>query len=139
MSQRFEGKIKKILTEEYNLSFEIEYIDGKESILVKSITYSTRYSNHNYNKNDSVEFELLEDNKAKIINNNLIERETRKDTPPIWVITVFLLVILLWIINLVTENIIFSYIGPCILIIMFIYIPFATDDKKRKKKKTKNK
>lgn len=68
-----------------------------------------------------MKIELLEDNKAKIINNNLIESETLK-SHPILGITIIFLGILFWVANLVTENIIFSYIetyiGPFIFIVM---------------------
>lgn len=120
--KKLNGKIKNIKKEKYNFDFEIEYMDEGKEIIVNSVPYSYEYSKDNYKNGDVVEFELLENNKARIIDNNLVMRKPPVKSSFSTVILLVSLVVVLFIVDLLADNIIFSVITSWIFIVVIIGI-----------------
>lgn len=119
MSGKFEGKIKEIVIDGNCIYFKIEYMDEEEKLIVKTIPYSRKFNRYTYKVYDKVEFELIKDNKAKIIDDNLFEIDTSIN---LFEIAIFLIVILCLFAWKLTNNMIFLNLFAIFIVMIIVAV-----------------
>lgn len=104
MDKMLEGKIKKIRINGTEVYFNVEYIEGENKQVVESIPYSRKFNKNTYKNNDVVNFRLIENNKAKIIDDNLYESGNDYVPSGIYIILIGFILGIIW---MFTKNILF--------------------------------
>lgn len=119
MDKILEGKIKKIRIDGTDVYFNIEYIESENKQVVESIPYSRKFNKYTYKNNDVVNFRLIENNKAKIIDDDLYERGDRFEPSGIYIILIGFFFGIIW---MFTKNILFLLPIPLYIVFMLVEV-----------------